>query len=383
MNPGALLKALALVAAWPLLAWMLSHYHPALLTSFGASMETALLGLALSGILVAIGFSQWRIGCAFLLLLCGYAILRQDHYPDALLMPVLFGLALLPWLPERGLLGPGPMVSAALLLVSSMVWLRGGEPAAIAEAAMLRTVPIPGVEIAWAALPAVLSLALLLPWLLWRRDGLLVGFAGALLTALSLVPPLSLTQPLSAAIAAALALWTGLLLHAWRIAYLDQLTGLPNRRALEEQLKRLPGRWSLAMLDVDHFKKFNDTWGHDIGDQVLRRVAGTLAGVGGRGRAFRYGGEEFSVIFPHDDMARAQQAIEDIRARIEETPFEVRGERKGSKSRGKGKGRASQTITISAGLTCAQKESAQTTFKRADKALYRAKAQGRNRVVKV
>lgn len=160
------------------------------------------------------------------------------------------------------------------------------------------------------------------------------------------------------------------------------LTGLPNRRALDDALKGLPGRWSLSMVDVDHFKKFNDTWGHDVGDQVLRRVAMALQGVGGRGKAYRYGGEEFSVLFPHDDQDRAAAAIEEVREKIAATPFQVRGQRKGPKKRGTQKARGEQRITVSAGLAAADGEAPSRVFKRADQALYKAKKKGRNRLVR-
>jgi len=73
---------------------------------------------------------------------------------------------------------------------------------------------------------------------------------------------------------------------------------LPSRRALIERLPSLGRRYTVAMVDVDHFKNFNDTYGHDAGDQVLRMVASRLGEVSGGGTAFRYGGEEFTILFP-------------------------------------------------------------------------------------
>jgi GGDEF domain-containing protein len=82
------------------------------------------------------------------------------------------------------------------------------------------------------------------------------------------------------------------------MAYRDELTGLLGRMALNERLVGMGRRYCLAMLDVDHFKKFNDTHGHDVGDEVLKLVASRISRVGGGGTAFRYGGEEFCVVFP-------------------------------------------------------------------------------------
>src|SRR5207249_5245761 len=84
---------------------------------------------------------------------------------------------------------------------------------------------------------------------------------------------------------------------SYHMAYQDSLTGLPARRALNEALLRLGGSYTVAMLDVDHFKRINDRHGHDVGDQVLKMIAAKLAQAGGGGNAYRYGGEEFAEIF--------------------------------------------------------------------------------------
>src|SRR5207302_1408861 len=91
------------------------------------------------------------------------------------------------------------------------------------------------------------------------------------------------------------ALTAALVEASYHMAYQDSLTGLPARRALNEALLRLGGHYSVAMIDVDHFKRINDRHGHDVGDQVLRIIAAKLAQVPGGGKAYRYGGEEFAV----------------------------------------------------------------------------------------
>src|SRR5688572_474514 len=117
--------------------------------------------------------------------------------------------------------------------------------------------------------------------------------------------------------AAGAILIVSLLEESHRLAFRDPLTGLPGRRALEERLRSLGNRFAIAMVDVDHFKKFNDTHGHDIGDQVLKLVGARLAQVGGGGIAYRYGGEEFSVLFPGSSLEDAMPHLEAIRASIE------------------------------------------------------------------
>jgi len=94
-----------------------------------------------------------------------------------------------------------------------------------------------------------------------------------------------------------MALIVALLETSYKMAYHDELTQLPSRRALNEALMKLPESYTIAMVDVDHFKKFNDTYGHAAGDQALRLVASRLAFVTGGGKAYRYGGEEFTVVF--------------------------------------------------------------------------------------
>ena len=112
--------------------------------------------------------------------------------------------------------------------------------------------------------------------------------------------------------------------EAYQMAFRDELTGLPGRRALNERLQRLGRDYVIAMVDVDHFKKFNDTHGHDVGDQVLRLVAGQLRKVGGGGKAYRYGGEEFTLLFPGKSVEQSLPQIEAVRLAIEQYRMQLR-----------------------------------------------------------
>src|SRR2546425_11843662 len=109
------------------------------------------------------------------------------------------------------------------------------------------------------------------------------------------------------------------------MAYDDPLTGLPGRRALDEALVRLGGRYAIAMVDIDHFKRFNDEHGHDAGDQLLRMLATKLSQIEGGGRPFRYGGEEFAGLFPGPAGEAALPHIESLRHTVGRAPFTVRG----------------------------------------------------------
>jgi diguanylate cyclase (GGDEF)-like protein len=188
--------------------------------------------------------------------------------------------------------------------------------------------------------------------------------------------------------AAGTILIVSLLEESHRLAFRDPLTGLPGRRALEERLRSLGHRYAIAMVDVDHFKKFNDTHGHDIGDQVLKLVGARLAEVGGGGRAFRYGGEEFAVLFPKTELEDALLYIEALRISIEgyrmavRAPDRPRSEEDGSKRRGVGNPEKHLSVTVSIGASGPGKEARTPAqvLKAADEALYRAKQGGRNRV---
>lgn len=185
-----------------------------------------------------------------------------------------------------------------------------------------------------------------------------------------------------------LMLTVAVLMDSYDMAFRDELTGLPSRRALNQLLMSLGRRYTIAMLDIDHFKKFNDTHGHDIGDEVLRMVASRIGQVGGGGKAFRYGGEEFAIVFPGRAANRAPGELEKLRASIEEYRMQMRtnNRKSGKKARKTGARQASGgkclSVTVSIGYAerQARGKRAEAIIKAADQALYRAKRDGRNRV---
>lgn len=173
--------------------------------------------------------------------------------------------------------------------------------------------------------------------------------------------------------------------HGYSMAFLDTLTGVPGRRALEHYLQT-PGRhYVIAMLDIDHFKKFNDSFGHDTGDDVLRMVASQLNTVTAGGRLFRYGGEEFTIVFRRKSEAEALPALDAIREKIAQYPLAIRdtgrpkSHEKGRQKRNSGTEKKVVNVTISIGACENQPNETPTqVIKRADQALYLAKEQGRN-----
>jgi GGDEF domain-containing protein len=188
--------------------------------------------------------------------------------------------------------------------------------------------------------------------------------------------------------AAGLVLLSGVLERGYHIAYRDELTGLPGRRALNELLLRLGSQYAIAMCDVDHFKKFNDTYGHDAGDQVLRMVAAKLSRVKGGGQVFRYGGEEFAVVFRGRSAEEARPFVESLRTAVADTQFTLRRpdrprEKPASAPVAEPNNPATKlvvTITISIGVAepSHRHSTPELVLDAADAALYCAKEAGRN-----
>jgi GGDEF domain-containing protein len=173
--------------------------------------------------------------------------------------------------------------------------------------------------------------------------------------------------------------------HGYDIAHRDELTGLLGRRAFTTMMERLGRTYTFAMCDVDHFKRFNDTYGHDVGDDVLKMVASKLSQVEGGGRVFRYGGEEFLVVFRGRSAIEAKPFMESVRHAIADSDFVVRSaDRPRRKPLRPGKTdqekRPGVRLTISIGI--AEKSTRHSTpelvLDAADAALYAAKAAGRN-----
>ena len=186
---------------------------------------------------------------------------------------------------------------------------------------------------------------------------------------------------------AGLILIVSLIESSHRMAYRDELTGLPARRALNEELLKVGRTYTLAMVDIDHFKKVNDTYGHDVGDQVLKMVAAHIEEVSGGGRPYRFGGEEFTVFFPNKSAREALPHLEELRHAIEMGGFTLRdANRPKEKPEKPVKGKEGQRLKVTASIGVAERNDFNLTpaavLKAADKALYLAKEQGRNRVVR-
>jgi diguanylate cyclase (GGDEF)-like protein len=207
--------------------------------------------------------------------------------------------------------------------------------------------------------------------------------------------------------ASACILATSIIENSYLLAYHDELTTLPSRRAFNDALLRLQNPYSIAAVDIDHFKRFNDTYGHDTGDEVLKLVAANLSRVTGGGQAYRCGGEEFMILFSGKTTSEVADHLERLRIAIQDTEFRMRGgdrrhaprtgpdrRNEAQQGRSRRKGDAIRqlaiekpvdqqlSVTVSIGVATSPDEHSnpEVVIKSADKALYRAKANGRNRL---
>lgn len=237
-----------------------------------------------------------------------------------------------------------------------------------------------------ATLLALLAVTVLAARVLWRGDAesrgfLWAGVGGAIAAGVALAggePTLHFT-------AAGAVLLASTIESAHALAFRDELTTLPARRALTTALAAAGDTYTVAMVDVDHFKQFNDTHGHDVGDQLLRMVASRLGAVRGGGRAYRYGGEEFTVLFAGKRASECEAELEALRESVERATFRLRGgdrpKKKPVAGKGRKKGAGELSVTVSIGAAESRRGAGpDAVLRAADQALYRAKEAGRNRV---
>ncbi|WP_299012805.1 diguanylate cyclase [uncultured Photobacterium sp.] len=189
---------------------------------------------------------------------------------------------------------------------------------------------------------------------------------------------------------AAILLLLNIITCSHELAYVDQLTGIPGRRALETELKYLGKTYTLAMLDIDHFKKFNDTYGHKTGDDVLRVIAKFMREIKGGAEVFRYGGEEFTILFKGKDCNHCLEYLEQFREAVANYEMRVRqyssrpkSNKKDIEQRKDESTEKTVKITVSIGVADSFPDhKPANVLKAADVALYKAKEAGKNQVIR-
>jgi GGDEF domain-containing protein len=172
---------------------------------------------------------------------------------------------------------------------------------------------------------------------------------------------------------------------SFTMAYKDELTGILSRRALMQYVQTLGRKYTVVMSDIDHFKKFNDTYGHDVGDEVLKLVASKLDNVSGGGKTFRFGGEEFIIVFPRKTSAEVLPFVEVLRRTIADYDIALRAKPRPPKPQEPLANKApakEKTVNVTTSFGIAQRTKEHSDFasimKQADIALYAAKKAGRN-----
>lgn len=383
---GLLLAAAVLLASWN----RLEH-------SAADAIRLAPPSAGLAGLVVAWRLRRSRLGFALAALALGYLLVSHWARGDAgayqlvgILLPL--NLAAIALLPERGAFSEAGLWQWGALLGQAAVvalLLRLADPDALGRSLQLTMLParLTGwTRLGQPAMAAFLVATLLVglgrifaaattgTGYLWTVGATFLAFTGA--------------DDLDRAVYLAAAggiLTIAAIERSYLLAYHDGLTGLPGRRALNEALERLSGAYTIAMVDVDHFKRFNDTYGHEVGDEVLRTVATRLTEELPQSTVYRYGGEEFAVLFAGAGQADCLLLLEGARDAVAREPFTVRRRlrprNKPAKPRAKSR-RRQETITVSIGVAERDKRlaRAEDVIRAADQALYRAKEGGRNQV---
>ncbi len=308
----------------------------------------------------------------------------------SLLLPLC--LTVLIVTPERGIRNRygmwsvGAVVSITFLAVSGYHYNLGN---AVARVAVLQPKPYAGYVLSIAASTWILLFFIATTSQTFILQSKSVG-ASLFSFLISAIVLIKFYQPFISTVlfsTAAMALMIEVVRTSHQMAYRDDLTGLRGRRAFNEHLQGLGKLYTIAMLDVDHFKRFNDSYGHDVGDNVLQMVATHIGRVGSGGIAYRYGGEEFSIIFPNrrvedciDSLERLRENIANYELKLRDKKNRPQQDEEGKALRGGAGERISVSVTISIGTaqSGADVNSPQEVVKTADNALYAAKKQGRN-----
>lgn len=364
------------------------------------------------GLVVVGGVLGWRFGHGNLVLVLGllmvaylglHLVEKNPHikqyeqilYPGlAILLPL--NLMMLALMEERGLFGFWGVAKVSLIVAQTcaLFWISTGGIQSVQDTANwlfhIRLVSprldhgtqLPQLAIILGGIVfLVLSLRIFL-----SKTPTSAGIWGALLASMAGLHFVTESFPSDVFLITAMAIVTlSILQIIYRMAFIDELTEIPSRRALFADMKKLRQSYAVAMCDIDHFKKFNDTYGHDTGDQVLRMVAAQLSKVAGGGKAYRYGGEEFTILFPNRNIKSSAKYLEQIRQRVEDADFQIRSNDR-PKTKPKTKKRTvknkTASVTISIGFAGSKKstKSPHEILKRADDALYKAKAAGRNQI---
>jgi diguanylate cyclase (GGDEF)-like protein len=388
-----------------LLALSAALVNSSLLGRIAPSLGFYYFAVFAAGLLLAWRFHSSRVLFSLLVLLLAHRAveffsLGQAHSGPgrtaavlaALLVPVNY--VALSFMRERGFTVAGIAPRFGMLFLQSVVvavLCRPENSGAVSKAS--GNLPL------WTVISFVAAAAVLVVRFFQTRKPIEAGFLWSLSAVFLWLDLSPVGKVADAYVATAgLILAASLIETSYVLAYYDELTGIRGRRAFNEALLSLDQQYAIAIVDIDHFKNFNDTYGHDTGDQVLRMVASRLAEVGGGGQAFRCGGEEFAILFRSTSARDAFDQLEALRQTIQGSVFRFRGSERRNEARtgesdrrksGKKKmaaapqrpaGELSVTVSIGVAEPSTRYRQPEQVIHAADQALYRAKHNGRNRV---
>jgi len=405
-----------------LLALAVSLVNSSLFVQIAPSLSLYYVAVFAAGLLLAWRFNSSRVLFSLLSLLLAHRAVaffsgpvflasvqsgpgRRAAALAALLVPVNFIVFAL--MRERGLSIAGIAPRFGLLFLESVFFAvlcrpeNSGNPAHDGA-----SIPL------WTLLSCAAAIALFIQRFFQNRRPIEPGFVWSIVAVFLWLQFAPAGKASDAYVAtAALILAASLIETSYVLAYHDELTGIRGRRAFNESLLSLDQQYAIAIVDIDHFKKFNDTYGHDVGDQVLCMVASRLSQVSGGGQAFRCGGEEFAIVFPNTSAKDAYEHLDSLRRVIETSSFQLRtSERRAERNAGKSTeaksdrragesdrrrptrkkaipenssqppDRISVTVSIGVAEPSTRLRQPEQVIQAADQALYSAKGNGRNRV---
>ena len=327
LMPGGLLLALAAALV-----------NSSLFAQVASSLGFYYFAVFVAGLVLAWRFNSSRVLFSLLVLLLAHKAVvffssgqplagpgRTAVVLAAFLIPLNF--IVFAQMRERGLIFAGIAPRFGLLFLESVVFAVWCRP----ENSPAKSVTNPHASGPSAiAVCIFVSFAVALGYLGWRffqtRKPIEPGFVWSVVAVFLWLEFAPIGKASDAYVAtAALILAASLIETSYVLAYHDELTGIRGRRAFNESLLSLDQQYAIAIVDIDHFKRFNDTYGHDVGDQVLCMVASRLTEVGGDGQAFRCGGEEFAIVFRDASAKDAFEHLEALRQTIEKSTFQMRG----------------------------------------------------------
>ena len=396
-----------LVPGGLLLALSAALVNSSLLGRVAPSLALYYFAVFAAGLLLAWRFNSSRVLFSLLVLVLAHRAveffsLGQTHTGPgrnavilvALLIPLNY--IALAFMRERGLTISGIAPRFGMLFLQSVV------VAVLCRPENSRTVSAPpggNVLPSWALVGFVAAAVVLVVRFFQTRKPVETGFLWSLVAVFLWLGLAPIGAAADAYVATAgLILAASLIETSYVLAYHDELTGIRGRRAFNEALLSLDQQYAIAIVDIDHFKHFNDTYGHDTGDQVLRMVASRLADVGGGGQAFRCGGEEFAILFRNASAKDSFERLDVLRQVIQNSVFRFRGSERRNEARpGQSERRKparkkaaaalqrpaddlSVTVSIGVAEPSTRYRQPEQVIHAADQALYRAKHNGRNRV---